>query len=168
MCRTLRARYVCLEETKFINECIIDDASKNNKKISLFHAHFFVPCLIFCACLLPVSFSFYIILAVLMRTCWGQHSCMSSHSYSHTECYLLLSRNEMVLAYRQKIRLSKTNYNNNYKYLPLRYIFFTWHPIITRPPYNQYLNYICMVLVRWFNSVSEVKKLWWKVGQSYS
>ena len=50
---------------------------------------------------------------------------------------------------RQKIRLSKTNYNNNYKFLPLRYIFFTWHPIIIRPPYNQYLNYICMVrLVR--------------------
>ena len=24
------------------------------------------------------------------------------HSYSHTECYLLLSRNEMVLVYRQK------------------------------------------------------------------
>ena len=41
--------------------------------------------------------------------------------------------------------LSKTNYNNNYKFLILRYIFFTYHPIIIRPPYNQYLNYICMV-----------------------
>ena len=65
-------------------------------------------------------------------------------------------------AYRQ------TNYNNNYKFLPLGHIFFTWHPIITRPPYNQYLNYICMVLIRWFNSVSEGSELWRKVGQSCS
>ena len=49
----------------------------------------------------------------------------------------------------QKNRPSKTNYSNNYKFLPLRYNFFTYHPIIIRPPYNQYLNYICMVrLVR--------------------
>ena len=101
---------------------IIDDASKNNKMISLFHAHFFFPCSICCACLLPVSLWFYLIVAVLMRKCWGQHSYIA-HSYSHTECYLLLSRNEMDLAYRQKIRLSKTNYNNNYKFFPLRYIF---------------------------------------------
>ena len=56
----------------------IDDASKNNKSISLFHALFFLPCSIFCACLLPVSLSFYFIVAVLMRRCCGQHSYMSS------------------------------------------------------------------------------------------
>ena len=110
---------------QILTNIIIADASKNNKRISLFHAHSFLPCSIFCVGLLPVSLSFYFIVAVLMRECWGQHSYMCSikHSYSHTECYLLLSRNEMVLAYRQKIRLSKTNYNNNYKFLPLRYIF---------------------------------------------
>ena len=35
--RTLMARYVCLEEANN-NGIIIDDASKNNKRISLFHA----------------------------------------------------------------------------------------------------------------------------------
>ena len=113
---------------------IIDDSSKNNKTISLFHAHFFLPCPIVCACLLPVSLSFYFIVAVLMRKFLGQHLYMSSALYSITECYLLLSRNEMVLAYRQRIRMSKTNCNNNYKFLPLRYIIFTWHPISIRLP----------------------------------
>ena len=88
---------------QILTSIIIEDAWKNNKRISLYHAHFFLPCSIFCACFLPVSLSFYFIVAVLMRKCWGQHS--FPHSYSHTECYLLLLRNEMVLADWQKIRL---------------------------------------------------------------
>ena len=68
--------YVWYEQ--ILTSIIIDDASKHNKRISLFHAHFFLPCSIFCACLLLVSLSFYFIVAVLMLKCWGQHSYMSS------------------------------------------------------------------------------------------
>ena len=118
---------------QILTSIIIDDASKKNIRIYLFHPHFFLPCSIFCACILPVSFSFYFIVAVLMRKCWGQHSSTTSiFLYSHTECYLLLSRNEMILDYIgrrcacQKQTIIITN-------ACAKIYFFTWHHIIKRP-----------------------------------
>ena len=90
MCRTSRTRYIYFWKKQILTSIIIDDGSKNNKRFSLFHAHFFLPCSIFCACLFPVSLSFYFIVAVLMRRCWDNIRTWVPHSYSHTECYLFL------------------------------------------------------------------------------
>ena len=86
----------------------------------------------------------FISLLLLMRRCSGQHSYMSS-TFLQPYRMLLVFITKRDGPCLQAEGLSKTNYNNIYKFLPLRYIFFTYHPIIIRLPYNQYLNYICIV-----------------------
>ena len=142
MCRTLRTRYVWLEEIN-INEYFIDNASENNKRISLFHAHFFLPCSI-----LPSSCFF-----VILFHCCSSHAQVLGTTFVH-EFHILIAIQNVTCFYREtrwslfigrRFACQKQTIII-IKFLPLRYIFFTGHPIIIRPPYNQYLNYICIWL----------------------
>ena len=130
---------------------IIDDASKNNKRISLKGCPLLPSMFNLLCLLLPVSLSLYFIVAVLTRKCWGQHSYMSSTFLQpHRMLLAFITKRDGPCFQAEDSPVKKKN-NNNYKFLPLRYIFFTRHSIIIMIPYNHYLNYICRDYI-FFNS----------------
>ena len=122
MCRTSRTRNVYLEERN-INEYYHRWCVEKQWK------DFFVsrPLLSSMYNLLSLPSSFFFV--ILFHCCCSYaevlgttfvHECHIPIAIQNVTCFYHETRWSLLI---QKINLSKTNYNNNYKCLPLRYIF---------------------------------------------
>ena len=120
---------------------IITDNASNNKRTSLYHAHFFLSLLNILRLPSSCSLLSYFIVAVLMGSTLV-HEFRIPIAIQNVTCFLT-KRDGPCLGRRydcQKLTMIIITYYV-YRYIHI----FTMHPVIKRPPYNQYLNNMCWV-----------------------